>query len=275
MMKNSIAEMQKRILMMMLFTSITVFSQGTTTAGYYKPKSLNIDVKDAKSNLTQILSKTLCSYKGWFWNSHYPSKVEVFEDKFELTLKKENIIFYFTQLLKYDISVSVYSYEPGMIARDFYLIQLDSINFYSRKSEVANLQDLTDYLYFFQKQQKNVELKEYEAQLSFFEMDASKYRALPVKPTISEEQRKLIVQANLYNEKKDFKKAIELYLKVTVIDPISYAAAYSNLALISALMKDYQNAIFYMKKYLMLEPNAIDSRASQDKIYEWEAQMEQ
>lgn len=34
-----------------------------------------------------------------------------------------------------------------------------------------------------------------------------------------------------------------------------------------------KKAIEYMKRYLMLEPDASDTRASQDKIYEWEVML--
>jgi len=49
---------------------------------------------------------------------------------------------------------------------------------------------------------------------------------------------------------------------------------YHNLALLHAQENDPVLAIFYMKHYLLLAPDAPDSRAAQDKIYEWEAMME-
>jgi tetratricopeptide (TPR) repeat protein len=103
-----------------------------------------------------------------------------------------------------------------------------------------------------------------------FESKAAAYRALVVKPPISEEQRKLIVQANALNERKDYAGTIELYLKAIDLDPVSYPGAYFNLALFSAQMKRYNTAIDYMKQYLLLEPGAADARSAQDKIYEWE-----
>jgi tetratricopeptide (TPR) repeat protein len=70
-----------------------------------------------------------------------------------------------------------------------------------------------------------------------------------------------------------YNKAIELYLKAIEVDQTAYPAAYSNLALLSAQTKRFNDAIFYMKKYLMLEPEASDARGAQDKIYLWEAQQ--
>jgi len=71
-----------------------------------------------------------------------------------------------------------------------------------------------------------------------------------------------------------YDKAIDLYKKALEVKPTSYPAAYTNLALLSAQIRDLQTAIYYMKKYLMLEPEAADSRSCQDKIYEWEILMQ-
>lgn len=89
----------------------------------------------------------------------------------------------------------------------------------------------------------------------------------------SEEQRRYIVQANSFSQKKDYNKAIELYQKAIEIDQTAYPAAYSNMALLSAQTGKFSDAIFYMKKYLLLEPEASDSRGARDKIYEWEAEL--
>lgn len=107
-----------------------------------------------------------------------------------------------------------------------------------------------------------------------FSISAAKYRELQEKPAVTEEQRKCIVQANSMNEKKDYTNAIQLYRKVIEINPTSYPAAYFNLALISALTRDYRYAIYNMRKYLLLVPDAPDARAAQDKIYEWEFEIE-
>jgi tetratricopeptide (TPR) repeat protein len=92
--------------------------------------------------------------------------------------------------------------------------------------------------------------------------------------TISEEQRKFIVQANSANNEKDYTKALELYEKALKISPYAYPEAYFNMALISAQTENYNYAIFNMKKYLILVPDAPDVRTAQDKIYEWEMKIE-
>lgn len=115
--------------------------------------------------------------------------------------------------------------------------------------------------------------KQEEPRLALFGAKAAEYRALAVKPPVTEEQRKYIVQANALNEQKDYVGAIALYLQAVDLDPVSYPGAYFNLALLSGQMKRYNTAIRYMKRYLQLVPDAPDARIAQDKIYEWELLM--
>jgi tetratricopeptide (TPR) repeat protein len=90
---------------------------------------------------------------------------------------------------------------------------------------------------------------------------------------ITEEQRKYIVQANAFNDQKNYDKALELYESAMEINPFSYPEGYYNMALIAAGSKYFEYAIFNMKKYLILVPDAPDARTAQDKIYEWELFM--
>jgi tetratricopeptide (TPR) repeat protein len=107
-----------------------------------------------------------------------------------------------------------------------------------------------------------------------FNKIAKDYNSLAVKPAVTEEQRRYIVQANAMSKEKDYSNAIQLYGKVIAIHPTAYPAAYYNLALISALEENFIYAIVNMKKYLLLVPGAEDARAAQDKIYEWEFNLE-
>ncbi len=112
--------------------------------------------------------------------------------------------------------------------------------------------------------------KTHDQRLALFQAKAAQYRGLKVKPPVSEEQRKYIVQANTANAQKEYAGAIDLYNKVIDVDPVSYPEAYFNLALLAAQMQRFQPAIAYMKQYLQLVPDAKDARSAQDKIYEWE-----
>ncbi len=115
--------------------------------------------------------------------------------------------------------------------------------------------------------------KSRDARLSLFKAKLSQYRA-GVKPPVTEEQRRLLVQANALSQRKDYPGAIDLYLKALDVDPVAYPGAYFNLALLSAQMEQYKPAIDYMKQYLLLEPGAKDARSGQDKIYEWELMLQ-
>ncbi|MFA6284060.1 MAG: tetratricopeptide repeat protein [Desulfurivibrionaceae bacterium] len=112
--------------------------------------------------------------------------------------------------------------------------------------------------------------KKRDERVALFEAKAAQYRGMKVKPQVSEEQRRYIVQANTSNEQKDYAGAIELYGKAIDIDPVAYPEAYFNLALLAAQMQRFKPAIAYMKQYLLLAPDAKDARSAQDKIYEWE-----
>jgi hypothetical protein len=90
------------------------------------------------------------------------------------------------------------------------------------------------------------------------------------KTEISEEQRKYIVQANAANENKDYENALVLFQNALNINPYSYPAAYFNMALIHANLFNYYQAVYAMKQYLIVAPDAEDARQAQDKIYEWE-----
>lgn len=112
--------------------------------------------------------------------------------------------------------------------------------------------------------------KNRDERLALFQTRAAQYRGMKVKPPVSEEQRKYIVQANASNARRDYAGAIDLYNKAIDIDPVSYPEAYFNLALLSAQMQRFKPAIASMKQYLLLAPDAKDARSGQDKIYEWE-----
>jgi len=129
-----------------------------------------------------------------------------------------------------------------------------------------DVQRAADDLFFIQ---QNIQ-KYNDEQRALFETQVARYRSMEIKPTVSEEQRKYIVQANAQSKRKEYGTALALYRKAVALDPVSYPEAYFNMALLSAQMHRFKPAIYYMKKYLMLEPDAKDARNAQDKIYEWE-----
>lgn len=141
-------------------------------------------------------------------------------------------------------------------------------------ADFSKAQKAADGLLYIQNREKKLEEERNNRQLAAFESVAADYRSLPTKPKLTEEQRKIVVQANAFSQQKNYKKAIEKYQTAIGIDPVAYPAAYHNLALLHAQENDLVPAIFHMKHYLLLAPEAADSRAAQDKIYEWEAMLE-
>lgn len=133
---------------------------------------------------------------------------------------------------------------------------------------------VADALYFVQQATRNYRDK-LNRQLADFEPIAAQYRSLGIKPEMTENQRRLIVQANALTQQKQYFQAREKYRQAIELDPVSYPGAYFNLALLEAQMNLPFAAIACMKQYLMLVPDARDARSAQDKIYEWELMMPQ
>lgn len=114
---------------------------------------------------------------------------------------------------------------------------------------------------------------EAEAAVAEFQPLAAQYRAMSPKPAVSEEQRKYVVQANSMAQDKQYARAISLYSKALGVNPLSFPAAYFNMALLEAQQGNILGAILNMRKYLLLVPDAEDARSAQDKIYEWQAKV--
>ncbi|MCW1149224.1 hypothetical protein [Flavobacterium lacisediminis] len=121
-------------------------------------------------------------------------------------------------------------------------------------------------------------------ELKDFEKEYSEIDNILKNQPVSENQRKYIVQANALAKEKKLFDAITQMKKALEINKFNFPDAYYNLSLLS--IQSYENyeeirlpdsaerclidAIFYLKKYLILMPNAEDARKAQDKIYEWE-----
>jgi tetratricopeptide (TPR) repeat protein len=109
-----------------------------------------------------------------------------------------------------------------------------------------------------------------EDSLAVFESSAkaSPYDTSAVQ--ISENQHKLMVQGNLLFKNQEYLAALDKYHEIIKADPLKCPYCYSSIAFIYAALRNYKLAIFNMKKYLFLYPDAPDARAAQDKIFEWE-----
>jgi hypothetical protein len=90
----------------------------------------------------------------------------------------------------------------------------------------------------------------------------------------SEAMRRVQVQAQALIAAGHTQAAFDAY-SVALAEMPDWALGHYNLALVSARLEYYADAITAMRRFLYLEPNghpaAADARAAQDRIYEWEA----
>lgn len=234
---------------------VTVFFTSTNTA-----HSQSEEMGKVKARIGEILKdEKIEIYDKRTKVRDNPRDIFVGDDKIDFRIKKQNTALYFSDLTEDSIKYTMVNLRAVLELKNFYLIKN-----ITGKYTYGIFEELRNDLIFIQKQLE-------ESKFVQFEPIAAKYRALKVKPVVSETQRKFIVQANLFNQQKNYYKAIELYKKAIEFDEIAYPAAYSNVALLFAQVNKFSDAISYMKKYLLLEPEGSDARSAQDKIYEWEA----
>lgn len=192
------------------------------------------------------------------------------EDK-ELVVTPDSVSFNIAKMGKYtllcnskqEIKVLEYTYLGKV-----YEMELPELTLYWRIRDLEFAKRFADDIVYFQNLQHFSNVKD----VKDFDFIAAKYRALKEKPSISEDERKFIVQANAMSQLKNYKQAIEFYEKAIQVDPTN-PMVYNNQALLFVMVGRYDEAINRMKKYLKLLPDAADARAAQDKIYEWEAMM--
>jgi tetratricopeptide (TPR) repeat protein len=293
--------MKKLRLIVFLYAMLLAsFVNAQTWEIFYYPKLIKLEPDKAKAEFASLI----------YWTSWgKPENVTVFDNRIEMTFKGKkrttiNHSIYFSEMASHPVGVSrievtpvaksvnatitYFNYRIGL--KDGYLyaktkndnffykgdMPAPSFTFadsYSKENVPAtesNFEKLADYLFFFQHPYM---IQHYDSLLTQFKPVAEQYRALKVKSPVSEEQRKYIVQANMMNKNKDYEKAVDLYNKALELNQTAYPEGYSNLALLSAQINNFDGAIFYMKEYLLLEPEASDARSAQDKIYEWEAMV--
>ena len=250
--------------------SFTLYAQPQTDLNTSKTQNDNAEISKIKADIAELLKvkkevsiwQTTTGPKGWK-SKGQTKNISLKDDRIEFNITEETAILYFADIIDSDFSTSVEisTNNEITIIGDFMIVFREKVGIGQKIcADFKQLQKLLQ--------------KQRTSQLSLLEPIAAKYRSTKIKPLVSEEQRKYIVQANYYNQQKSFEKAIETYKKAIETDQIAYPAAYSNLALISAQLKKYNAAIYNMKKYLMLEPEASDARSCQDKIYEWETELE-
>jgi tetratricopeptide (TPR) repeat protein len=182
--------------------------------------------------------------------------------RFTSTDKKDTISIHYKDIVNHQISYFVKITEGG-----FYMP-------YVRVKDhllTCGGKEVADLLFYMQHQYA---VKYYQEDLENFKSVAQKYLESSEKPVMKDDQRKLFVQGNAMNKKLDYEEALIYYDRAISLNPVSYPEGYYNYALVAAMSEKYELAILNMKKYLLLMPNAQDSIAARDKIYEWEALTE-
>jgi hypothetical protein len=216
-----------------------------------------------KSSIAEILNRgNLTVHDNVNKLKGIPQNVSVLDDRIEFMLNNQKSVISFKTL--YINGVTRYSGA----SKEFVIS-----NFEFKMKKYQNLDLLNNFSYIRDQLKKQLKEQKYTDQIEVFKPLAAKYRALSIKPTISEEQRKFIVQANSSLNEKNYNNAISFYNSAIKVEPTAYPGAYYNLALTYALVEKYEDAVLNMNKYLLLVPDATDAREARDKIYEWELKI--
>lgn len=243
---------------------------------YTPSTSTDMTVADARETLASLLNRKRINIRREVEDAGLPENVApmvdsstAYPDRLEISLAANHgkYTLRFSDLAGKDISVKL---EGGL-----YKIEFPGIRFSTGSiNGPSKIKQFADALLRIQQEEQR-ECEDQNARVAAFEKTAEHYRSLAVKPQISEDERRYLVQANLLSKQKEYSKAIEMFQKALEIDPTAYPAAYFNMALLAAQDSRYCMAIANMKMYLLLEPDAEDARSAQDKIYEWELLMKQ
>ncbi len=107
-----------------------------------------------------------------------------------------------------------------------------------------------------------------------FAQQAAAWRALPVKPPIPEEVRQHRVLAEHDFSDQKLESAVEHYESGLEIDAL-WPEGHFNAALLYAELKDYDDAVWHMRSYVELVPDARDARQARDQMVIWQDKLRQ
>jgi tetratricopeptide (TPR) repeat protein len=111
-----------------------------------------------------------------------------------------------------------------------------------------------------------------EADRLVFQQEAAAWRALAVKPAISEDVRRHRLLAENAVQERQFETAVEEYEAGLELNPV-WPEGHFNAALLCAGLGYYSEAIHHMRAYLELVPDAQDAQQARDQIVIWEAKL--
>ncbi|MCE5348170.1 MAG: hypothetical protein LLG13_18045 [Bacteroidales bacterium] len=276
-----------KLLTLLALAFSTTITNAQTKCDVFHPVARG-NLNEAKATISHILNNERITISDVATGTKIKYKeASVFDDRIELTFKKGGSRILFFSDIFGDKNIEFVACKEHRVfnaksSADYYNDYIDNlavINIYFSSDLEMNTfkvssstRELADALYFIQNQ---LNITRYDSLLTAFKPLVEHYLSLKVKPSLSEKQREYLIQAGVCNKQKDYEKAIALFNKAIESDQTSYPAAYFNIALISAQLQRYEAAIFNMKKYLLLEPDAPDARSSQDKIYEWKMMIQE
>jgi tetratricopeptide (TPR) repeat protein len=107
-----------------------------------------------------------------------------------------------------------------------------------------------------------------------FQQKAAAWRALPAKPPISDDVKQHRLLAEDAYQQKQFDTAAAEYEAGLEIDPL-WAQGHFNAAVIYGELKDYDDAVWHMRCYLELLPNAPDAQDARDQMLLWQGKLKQ
>lgn len=270
------------LILVFLTTAIQVNAQANEnlTSANLKSKTTEEELINTKKHLSEILRQNIGSIKLIVGNNNYnvvsnlgyPKEIAVFDDRIEFSFTdNKNVItqtikLYYSYILEDKIKASTISSntDDGRTVSENHL-KLGNISLVTSMNNSVVMKLLINDLTIIQNK-----LNEDRFKMEEFVKIVSDYRSLKVKPLVSEEQRKYIIQANSFAQIMQYDYAIDQYIKVLALDQISYPEAYLNLALLLGQTNRYYAAINFMKKYLLLVPNSADAQNAKDKIKDWE-----
>ena len=105
-----------------------------------------------------------------------------------------------------------------------------------------------------------------------FQQKAAAWRALPTKPALSEDAQRERVQAENAFKEKRLAAAAEHYESGLKINPV-WPEGHFNAALIYAELEEYNKAIWHMRAYVELVPDAPDAKGGREQSYIWQDKL--
>jgi tetratricopeptide (TPR) repeat protein len=107
-----------------------------------------------------------------------------------------------------------------------------------------------------------------------FQKRAAAWRALPAKPSLTDEVNQHWLLAEDELKEKHFDAALREYEAALEIDPL-WPLGQFDAAMLSGELKNYDDAVWHMRCYLELTPNAPDAKDAHDQMLLWQARAEQ